>query len=196
VGHGFVLSCKTKEGESLKAGACGSFVGLDAVAVPRLKKLEKCSGAEGVAGKLAVVLTVDFDASHIAVDQGKATTIAQPDPLMACVKSSFQGVALGGVDHEHPRYSVLYTVTLATPASAAAAASDTSAAAKDAEGGVAQVTWPTALVRDQPRTGQIIARLPRGTKVSLGASQDNWYKIKFGPDMTTDGYVYRGAIGK
>ena len=60
----------------------------------------------------------------------------------------------------------------------------------------AQVVWETALVRDAPRSGQIVARLQRGTKLKLGTAKDGWYPIKFGSDFASDGWVYRGAIGK
>ena len=197
-GRGFVLSCKTADGDTLKAAACGAFAAFESVATPRLKKLEKCPAADGVSGKLAVIITVDFDGNHIAVDLGKATTVPQPEPLVACVKSAFQGAAMGGLEHEHTRYSVLYTVTLVAPAGAPAAQAPAASATatKDGEDAPGQVMWETALVRDAAKSGQIIARLPRGTKIGIGAIKDNWYKIKFGPDMTTEGYVYRGAIGK
>ena len=200
VGHGFVLSCKSAEGETLKAAGCGPFASFEAVAQPRLKKLEKCAAADGVSGKLAVVFSIDFDGNHIGVDLGKATTIPQPEPLVACVKSAFQGAAIGGLEHTFARYTILYTMTLVAPAGSAAAASaapsGSPAAAANGEDVAGQVMWETALVRDTPRSGQITARLPRGTKVEIGAGKDNWYKIKYGPDMATEGYVYRGAIGK
>lgn len=193
-GHGFVLSCKTKDGETLKGSACGAVGGFEGFAQPRLKKLAQCPAADGVSGKLAVVLTVDFSSSHIGVDTGKQTTIASPDGLYACMRAAFQGAPIGGLEHDHARYSILYTVTLAAPNGAAAAAG--SAQAGDPKDASAEVRWETALVRDAPRNGAIVARLPRGTKLHLGVAKDGWYPVKFGPDFATDGWVYRGAIGK
>ena len=193
-GHGFVLSCKNRDGDTLKASACGSLVGFEGLAQPRLKKLAQCQAAEGVSGKLAVVFTVDFSTSHLGVDPGKATTIAGADGLVSCVRSAFQGAALGGIDHEHTRYTILYTLTLVAPGNAAGSAA--SAAPALVGETPAQVVWETALVRDSPRSGQIVARLQRGTKLKLGTAKDGWYPIKFGPDFATDGWVYRGAIGK
>jgi SH3-like domain-containing protein len=60
----------------------------------------------------------------------------------------------------------------------------------------ALVVWEVAIVRDAPRTGQVLARLPRGTKVALGTGQDGWFKVKYGADMSSEGWVYRGAIGR
>jgi uncharacterized protein YgiM (DUF1202 family) len=41
-----------------------------------------------------------------------------------------------------------------------------------------------------------VARLQRGTKVKVGAGQDGWYRVQYGSDFTSEGWVYRGAIGK
>jgi hypothetical protein len=194
-GHGFVLSCKNRDGETLKGSACGAVGGFDGLAQPRLKKLAQCQAAEGISGKLALVFTVDFSNSHLGVDPGKATTIAGADGLVSCVRTAFQGAALGGIEHENTRYAILYTLTLAAPAGSngAAAPSASIAGASDSS---SQVVWETALVRDAPRSGAIVARLQRGTKLKLGTAKDGWYPIKFGPDFASDGWVYRGAIGK
>ena len=51
-------------------------------------------------------------------------------------------------------------------------------------------------MRDAPKVGTIVARLPRGTKVKLGPTKDGWYQVKFGDDFGTEGWVYRGAVGR
>jgi hypothetical protein len=84
----------------------------------------------------------------------------------------------------------------ATPAATPAAAQPTSTgtpAARPSEG--TEIVWEVAIVRDAPKTGAVIARLPRGTKIQVGAPQDGWYKVKF--DVApNEGWVYRGSIGK
>src|SRR5262249_15842580 len=62
--------------------------------------------------------------------------------------------------------------------------------------GEAAVAWEAALVRDTPKTGNLVTRLPRGTKVKVGSSKDGWYQIKFGDGFANEGWVYRGAIGR
>jgi hypothetical protein len=52
------------------------------------------------------------------------------------------------------------------------------------------------LVRDVPKTGAVVARLPRGTKVKIGVIKDGWYAVKFGDGFASDGFVYRGALGR
>jgi hypothetical protein len=196
MGKAFVLSCKTKDGETLKGHACAMPGGFDALAQPRLTKLAQCPAADGVSGKLAVVLTVDFGSSHINVDPGKATTIPASDGLIACVRASFQGAGLGGIEHEHARYTLLYNVMLAAPKGGDGANAPPAASADSKDGVSAQVVWETALIRDQPKNGQVVARLARGTHVKVGPLKEGWYPVKYGQDFGSEGWVYRGAIGK
>jgi hypothetical protein len=51
-------------------------------------------------------------------------------------------------------------------------------------------------VRDVPKVGQVVARLPRGTKVKLGTMKDGWYAVKFGDDFSEGGWLHRGAVGR
>ncbi len=60
----------------------------------------------------------------------------------------------------------------------------------------AQVEWEVALVRDSPKTGKILARLPRGSQVRVGPVKDGWYPVTYGSSYSSDGWVYRGAIGR
>jgi Bacterial SH3 domain len=60
----------------------------------------------------------------------------------------------------------------------------------------AQVVWAVALVRDVPKTGKVVARLPRGVAVRVGAMKDGWLPVKYGDGFSNEGWVYRGAIGK
>jgi hypothetical protein len=191
VGRGVVLSCTTADGERAKGSACGSVTGFEALAQPRLESLAKCPAAEGVSGKLAVVVTVDFKGSRINVDAGKSTTVASPDGLYACLRSAFQGAPLGGVDHDQQRYTVFYAVTLTSTGGAAAASASATGDSSSVE-----IAWGTALIRSAPKTGEIVARLPRGSKVQIGVAKEGWYPIKYGSDFASDGWVWREAIGK
>jgi hypothetical protein len=60
----------------------------------------------------------------------------------------------------------------------------------------AQVEWEVALVRDNPKTGKVIARLPRGSQVRVGPVKDGWYPVTYGSGYSSEGWVYRGAIGR
>ena len=129
-------------------------------------------------------------------------TLFDANELKSHIAGEVKSMSLKPVDHQNERYSVLYVVNISTGTEAAAASSSNATTTpKPPSGealpeGQAAVAWETAIVRDAPHTGAIVAHLPRGTKVQLGTSEGGWYKIKFGPSFASEGYVYRGAIGK
>jgi hypothetical protein len=200
VGHVAILSCKTEDGESLKGKDCGWLTGLDPLIQTRLKRLAQLPATAENPGKLNVILGLDFKNNRISVESGKSSTVKDVDSLKAFIAGEVKSMSLKPVDHQNERYSVLYVVNISTGAEAAPSASATTTAPSKPESalpeGQAAVAWETAIVRDAPHTGAIVAHLPRGTKVELGASEGGWYKIKFGPSFASEGYVYRGAIGK
>jgi hypothetical protein len=197
VSRGAILSCKNEEGEALKGKDCGGLAGLDPLVQTRLKRLAQAPVASDNPGKLNVVLGLDFKNNRISVESGKSSTVKDVDSLKAFVGGEVKSMSLKSVDHDNARYSVLYVVNIGTdaaPTTPGATASGSSVAALP--DGTAAVAWENAIVRDAPHTGTIVAHLPRGTKVQLGTSEGGWYHIKFGPTFASDGFVYRGAIGK
>ena len=58
------------------------------------------------------------------------------------------------------------------------------------------MAWDVAIVRDSPKTGKVLARLPRGTSVHLGPMKDGWFPVHYGDGFTSEGWVYRGAVGR
>lgn len=219
VQKGVVLSCKTADGDTRKGTKdCGAVPGIDLLVGPRVRKIATCAGVEGQTGKLALTVSVDFSSGRLAYDVGKASTLQNVEAVTACLKTSFQGTSTAATPHEHPRYTVAYTAIFA-PGSPQATGDDKAplhktdlsdksakeAPEKDgkasdlpaANSGEGQVAWEVALVRDAPKTGSIVSRLPRGTKVKVGGSvKDGWYPIKFGDGFGSQGWVYRGAIGR
>ena len=198
VARGVLLNCKTSDGESQKGPDCGKAPNFDVVAQNRLQHLAQCSAAAGVSGKLSAVFSLDFGSGRIAIDIGKSSTITNQDSIGSCLKTEFLGVNIAGLTHEHPKYTMAYHVTFAAPKEGASASpADTAPPAAISEGApTAQIGWEVALVRDTPKTGSIVARLPRGTKVRVGAPKDGWYRIQYGNAFASEGWVYRGAIGK
>jgi hypothetical protein len=200
VGHGVVFACKSSDGDSMKGSDCGTLPGLDGLVMPRLRKLSECADAVSASGKLHLVAHIDFGRGSLSVDLGRGQTVSSPDALLACAKSDVTGVTLGGVAHDNPRYSVAYTVTFDTSSGAAPSdgtGSATAAARSPVDvDGSAQVVWEVAIVRDAPKTGKVLARLQRGTTVHLGSAKDGWYPVKFGDGFGSDGWLYRGAIGR
>jgi hypothetical protein len=218
VTRGAVISCKSQEGESLKGSACGGVPMFDAIAQPRLKRLAQCPGAAVASGKLAVLFSLDFARNKINFSFGKTSTVENKDSLDQCLRMALDKVSINAVDHEQSLYAVFYSVTFtprdsaSTPvpvANANASMTNTGgavatpsalspASASGSSDATAQVAWEVAIVRDMPRTGNVIARLQRGTKVRLGSGsgQEGWYKVQYGANFGSEGWVYRGSIGK
>jgi hypothetical protein len=216
VNHGVLLSCRDEDGQTLKGvAACGGVAGFDGIVQPRLRKLLMCPAASAnTSGKLSVLFNLDFTSKRVATDIGKSSTVSDTDGFGACVKNAFSGVSLGALDHQNPRYTIAYNVTFApgdhaTPSvdpspsipsgggvPAANVAPATPIARTPTDDSNVEVAWEVAIVRDAPRTGQVVARLPRGTKVHLGQSQEGWYKVQFGAGNASEGWLYRGAIAR
>ncbi len=195
VAHGGVLSCRTEGGETLKgAKECGAS-GFDAVAQSRLKNLGQCTAAAGASGKLSAVFTLDYGSGRMDMNIGKSSTMPNAESFLPCLRTELSGVSLKGLPHQHSRYVVAYSVHFEPASSAAPVKSEPSGRPAPAgEVGGAVVAWEVALVRDTPKTGGVIARLPRGTKVTTtGAARDGWFMIRHADG---EGWVYRGAIGR
>lgn len=191
-----LLSCRTLAGESLKGKECGASLGLDAFARTRLERLERCPALAGKSGKLSVVLTADYGASSVLAEIGKSTSIGDAAAIAQCVRGVFQGTRLDGVKHQNAREVVAYALQWeggAALPSGARAADAPSAAQPSTAAATAPVTWEVALVRDAPKTGSVIARLPRGTQVEIGQAEGGWYRVTSG---SVTGWVYRGALGR
>jgi hypothetical protein len=196
VSHGTIFSCKSADGDPVKGSDCGSIPGLDNVVLPRLRKLAECADATQVSGKLHFVVRVDFSRMALAIELGKNPGFAGADAILACAKEDFTAATPPTVPHDNPRYGVAYTVTFGTSGTTAPAASVASTPAASATAGTTQIVWDVAIVRDTPKTGKVVARLQRGTTLQIGTSKDGWYPVKFGDGFTSEGWVYRGAIGR
>jgi hypothetical protein len=222
IARGVLLSCRTADGESAKGKECGELNGLDKLAETRIRRLATCPGAESESGRLSVVLTLDFKGGRANADVGKSSTVKGTEALGTCLKQHFLAFDLASIAHQHPRYTVSFQTTFTPAPGGAPASAPASAAAPDAppppvsgpgasadgppdtapapapaaSGETLSIEWDVALIRETPRTGTIVARLRKGAKVKVAGTQDGWYHIRFGDDFGTDGWVYRGAIGR
>jgi hypothetical protein len=201
VGPGAILSCRDGKDE-LKDG-CGSLE-FDPIAVPKIKALAQCPAATGVQGKLSIGFDVDFRKKAVRVMLGKSTTLPRDkaEALVKCADTAFDKVSLGAVPHEHRRYTVFYTASLAghtakppeptndkPPVEGPVAGTTTS---ESPMSGTSTVNWDVAIVRESPKTGTIVGRVLRGSKVKVLAHQGEWYRVQYG---SITGWVYRGTIG-
>jgi hypothetical protein len=204
VSRGVVTSCRTAAGESLKGGDCGALAGLDGIVLPRLRKLVDCPAAAGASGKLHLAIRADFARGSISADLGHGAPIPAADAILACARAELRGASLASLAHDNARYSVGYGVTFgaadaepaAAPATPPAAALPAPAAAADGADAVVPVAWDVALVRDAPRTGKVVARLPRGTPLRAGTAAEGWVPVKYGDQFSSEGWVYHSAIGR
>jgi hypothetical protein len=188
----YTLSCRTQEGETRrKASDCGALGDVGAAFEPRLRKVATCPAAAGVKGTLSLVLGADFTSSKVTIELGKATAIPKADDLLACAREAMAGVSLAGIEHDNPRYSILYHLAFAAEGPVADATGNSKA------GDVAIITFGKAIVRDGPKaSANRKDSLTRGTEVKIVDQQGGWYKVRYGDGFTREGWVYRQAIGK
>jgi len=202
VGHGAILNCRDQGEESTED--CGSLE-FDPVAVPRIKALAQCPGAAGAAGKLSLGFDVDFRRKEVRVMNGKSTTLPKEkaEALVKCADTAFDKVSLAEIPHKHRRYLIFYTATFAGADKVAAAEPPAdkptvegpvagTTTSESPASGFATVVWDVVLVRDAPKTGSVVGRIMRGSRVKVIAHQGEWYRVSFG---ATEGWVYRGTIG-
>ncbi len=218
IGSGTITRCSDKKNK--KVEDCGALQ-FDPVALPKLKELAQCPSALGLEGKLAIGFEINFDKKEVQVVKARKVKTTLPtttvNGILQCAAREFSTVALDEVPHKYPRYSLVYTATFYPPgkhpgdtgeggkegkepgqeagkegegAEGEEAAGTTTS--ETAASGSATISWDTALVRKEPKDGEVVARLVRGTKVKLTGKQNDWYKIEHRDKV---GWVYRGAIG-
>ena len=199
VSPGAIVRCQ--DGKDDTKADCGSLE-FDPIAVPKIKALAQCPAANGLAGKLSIGFDVDFRKKAVKVQLGKSTTLPRDkaESLIRCADTAFDKVSLGEVPHDHRRYTVFYMASFSTPSKPESfgdkppvegpvAGTTTS---ESPANGTAAVGWDVAIVRDAPKTGTIVGRVLRGSKVKVVAHQGEWYRVQYG---SIEGWVYRGTIG-
>lgn len=205
VGPGKITRCWDKK--SKKVTDCGELQ-LDNLAVPKLKDLAVCPSAVGLSGKLTLGIEIDFDKKEVHVVKGKKDKTTIPSTtvtgIVQCATKGFANLPLEEVPHKFKHYSVQYGLTFYPPgkgAEEAGAAENAGEGGEDAAGsttsetgaeGTATVIQDTGLVRKEPKDGEVVARLVRGTKVKIVGRRNEWYKIDANGKT---GWIYRGAIG-
>jgi hypothetical protein len=199
VGQGVILRCRDTEDEPVND--CGSLQ-FDPVALPVIRGLSHCRAAKDVTGQLSVGFDVDFRKRKVRSRLGRTTTISQEtaQDLLRCVDAGLENVMLGDMKHRHRKYTIFYNAGLAAagrqaeppaPASSEGRVAGTTTNETPASGS-ATVAWDVVLVRDTPKTGAVVGRVLRGTKVKLLARQGECFKIQSG---SVEGWAYRGALG-
>jgi hypothetical protein len=201
VGPGKIVRCSDKKDK--KIDDCEKLL-FDPIAVKRLRELAKCPSAMGASGKMTIGFEVDFGKKEVGVKKTKAKATvpsATVAGVVACAAREFGNVSLDEVPHKHRRYTLEYAVTFYPPGKHPEGASEPTgdgdpgagSTTSEAEAsGSAVIAWDTALLRKEPKDGEVVHRIVRGTKVKIIGKQGDWYKIESGSKA---GWVYRGAIG-
>jgi hypothetical protein len=205
VGPGKILKCWDKKDKKLDE--CEKLL-FDPLARKRLLDLAKCPSALGLTGKMNLGFEVDFSKKEVIVKrQKKGTSLPSStvSGIVQCATHEFANVSLEEVPHKHRHYSLEYGLSFYGPGKhpedGAPAAANPPGDAEPAAGsttseadasGTAVVAWDTALLRKEPKDGEVVARLVRGTKVKIVGKQSDWYKVESGAKT---GWVYRGTIG-
>jgi hypothetical protein len=214
VGPGKIVACWDKKDK--KIDDCEKLL-FDPIAVKRLRELSKCSSAVGLSGKMTIGFEVDFGKKEIGVKKRKGGTTlpgSTVSGIVQCAGHEFGNASLEEVPHKHRHYTLTYALTFyppgkhapnapnapnagtpGTPAAPDSGDGDPAAGSTTSEAeasGTATISWDTALLRKDPKDGEVVARIVRGTKVKIIGKQNDWYKIESGPKA---GWVYRGAIG-
>ena len=187
-----VTSCRGAKEQS----ECDA-VGFDGIARTRLSTLAACPAGLGSTGVLSIGLDLDFEKNAVSnVRSGQSTSLDDSiaSKLVECAAKEFKTATLAGVKHEHSNYTVFYKVEFLPEASQAApAGSATDEGLVDASGR-ATVGWNVALIRKEPRDGDVVARVLSGTNVVVTGRQGDWYRVKY-DGKGNEGWVYRSAIG-
>lgn len=201
VGPGKISKCSDKKDK--KIDDCEKLL-FDPIAIKRLRELARCPSALGLSGKLSIGFEVNFDKKEVQVKAKKGSSLPSSTVagVIQCAGREFSNVSLEEVPHKHRHYTLVYGVTFYPPGKhpEGAAQGETTDAepvagattAESEASGTATISWDTALLRKDPKDGEVVARIVRGTKVKIVGKQNDWYKIESGPKA---GWVYRGAIG-
>lgn len=204
VGPGKIVKCSDKKNK--KITDCGELQ-IDPVAVPKLESLAECASAVGVSGKLVVGFEIDFEKKEVHVVRSRKDKPTVPSGtvggILKCAGKAFGNVPLEEVPNKYRHYTVQYGLAFYPPGSvpekpgqsAPAEGEEPAAGSTTSEAGAtgsAVVAWDTALVRKEPKDGEVVMRLVRGTKVKIVGKRNEWYKIESG---SKTGWLYRGAMG-
>jgi hypothetical protein len=188
-----VTSCRAPGGPEQKN--CDT-VAFDDIARPRLSTLAACPAGLGSAGVLSVGFDLDFEKNAVSnIRTGQSTSFAEPvaAKLIECVAHEFKTATLAAVKHEQAHYTVFYKIEFLPEASPKQQAGSADDAVVEASGR-ATVGWNVALIRKQPRDGEVVARVLSGTNVVVTGRQGDWYRVKY-DGKGNEGWVYRSAIG-
>ncbi|MSP26403.1 MAG: SH3 domain-containing protein [Myxococcales bacterium] len=194
VTSGVITAChdgKTR----LDGDRCGKLR-IDRLLVPKFEALASCPSALGLEAELEFAVELDFIKRSLRVSVGGKTKLPNTttNGITSCLSDYVRDIDLSKLAKEHDRYLVRYGIEFAPARSRVAeTAAGADAAPEPIERDLGVVLWDTALVRDEPRTGKVVARVVRGTRVKIIDSRKEWLEVKIG---NKQGWIYRAALGR
>lgn len=197
VGEGTIGAC-WDGGKRVDAELCGALR-VDPVLVPRLEDLASCPSALGLSAEMELGFVIDFDKKEIQVRRGKTSKMpsSTTDGVLRCVADSVRDVELERIEHKHAKYIISYSLRLYPPGTGplreppAETVTDAGSGDRKVEA-AARVVWDSVLLRSEPRTGEVVVRLVRGTRVELLEQRGDWFRVRM---RSKEGWVHRSAIG-
>ncbi len=221
INGGLLNACGDGEEMDLPGGRCDTPAGLESALRVRVQAvLGTCPSAASAARDpskvLSLGLRVDFARRRIVSLLGRSSSVPDKVSYVPCVNAGLTGLdEIWRIQAAHPRYQYFFTARFgpmrATPEPAPAApatptpATPTPATPDSTLPTSAQmlrmpamtqatVAWTTAIVRETPRTGPIVARVTQGTPVEIIDRRGSWYGIRW--ERTHVGWTYGEAIGQ
>jgi hypothetical protein len=188
LGKSTVTSCRDAAGR--RRDECDA-IDLDPLIKPKLLALAQCPTAKTASGMLSLGFEVDFEKNLVSdIQKGKSTTMAEgpAERLVECAIKLLSGISIEGIAHQHVRYTLFYPIDLAPPRTADGEGEATPAS------GRATVSWQVALIRSEPKDGDVVARVLQGTRVLVTGRKGDWYRVKYDA-KGNEGWVFRSAIG-
>jgi len=196
VGQGRIARCWDGK-KRVEPEYCGSLRA-DRVFVRRLEALSSCPSALGLSGELELGFSLDFDDKSIHLRRGEKSKLpgSTVRGITACVADYVRDIPLEKIRRKYSKYLVYYKLSFYPPGSApprqpAEQSADDQQESSDVEA-TAVVQWDSVLLRSEPETGSVVARLVRGTRVQLLSRRGDWYRIRM---RSKEGWVYRGSLG-
>ncbi len=204
VGEVQILACVDADGKRYKRCDTPDF---SESLRKALRGVIACDGADSLSGRLSIGFDVDYNEGKLSdFVSGRSTTLdaERARQLVSCAEKILADVSFSEHKHSYSGYRAFYMVDFGARAAETRHETTTKPSASTGESanpnqlvgtsGRATVVWETAIVRDHPKTGSIIARILGGTRLAVTARQGDWYRVKYDA-KGSEGWVYREAIG-
>jgi hypothetical protein len=209
VASGKTVKCYDKRDKKIEDCEKLAF---DAIAAEKLRGLSTCPSALGLEGKMTIGFEFYFEKKEVKaerVKKGSSFPSSTEKGIVACANKEFSGVSIADIPHKHKRYTMHVPLTFYPPNKHPEGAGDDTDRdgsagagleqadkpgkdAKEAASGTTTVAWDTAPLRKEPRDGDVVTRLVRGTRVKILSKQGDWLKVDANGKI---GWISTSAVG-